>query len=229
MKYENILTGEFIKRPNRFIADISIDGKSWECHVKNTGRCRELLIKGSKIYVQKHSNPKRKTQYSLISVLKGNVLVNIDSQAPNKVVEEFLRSERGRTFFGNIKVIKPEFTYGNSRFDFYVETEKKQIFIEVKGVTLEVEKTAVFPDAPTKRGVKHVLELCKAINLGYETYIIFVIQMKGVTSFRPNDETHYEFGEVLRIAQKAGVNIKAFDCIVEKDSIGIDMEIPVCL
>ncbi len=216
MKYDNIVKGKFISRPNRFIAHVEINGKEEICHVKNTGRCKELLIPGVNVFLQENDNPNRKTKFSLITVEKGNRLINMDSQIPNKVVNEWL--ENGN-LFKDITLIKPETKYGNSRFDFYVETKEKKIFIEVKGVTLEENGVVRFPDAPTERGVKHVNELCECKKEGYEAYIIFVIQMKGAMYFEPNMKTHKEFGYALKKAKNSGVNILALDCEVTKETI----------
>lgn len=218
MKYENIIQGSFIERPNRFIAHVKINGKTEICHVKNTGRCKELLIPGVTVFLQENDNPKRKTKFSLIGVIKGDRIINIDSQIPNKAVHEWILKGN---LFKEVTLIKPEKTYNKSRFDFYVETKEKRIFIEVKGVTLEDNNVVRFPDAPTERGVKHINELCDCIKEGYEAYIIFVIQMKGASYFEPNDETHKEFGDALRRAKKLGVNIIAVDCEVKEDSIEI--------
>ena len=220
MKYEKIKEGIFISRPNRFIAIVNIDGKEETCHVKNTGRCKELLIKGSKVFLEDCShNPNRKTKYDLIAVYKGDCLVNMDSQAPNKVVQEWLP-----ILFPDITLIRPETKYKNSRFDFYVETEQEKIFMEVKGVTLEVDGEARFPDAPTERGVKHIQELIACRKDGYEAYIIFVVQMKGVTHFVPNLATHPEFAEALKNAKKQGVKILCYDCKVTPDELVLDKE-----
>ncbi len=214
MKYENIKIGNFIERPNRFIAHIEVDGNLEICHVKNTGRCKELLIPNSKVFVQEFDSDKRKTKYDLISVYKENKLVNIDSQAPNKIVAEFLPK-----LFDDIKYIKPEAKYKNSRFDFYVETSNDKIFIEVKGVTLEDNGVVLFPDAPTERGIKHINELIDCKKNGYLAYIIFVIQLENVKYFTPNNLTHKAFGDTLKLAKDKGVEILAFDCKVTKDSI----------
>ena len=223
MKYEKIKEGIFISRPNRFIAIVNIDGKEETCHVKNTGRCKELLIKGSKVFLEDCShNPNRKTKYDLIAVYKGDCLVNMDSQAPNKVVQEWLP-----ILFPDITLIRPETKYKNSRFDFYVETEQEKIFMEVKGVTLEVDGEARFPDAPTERGVKHIQELIACRKDGYEAYIIFVVQMKGVTHFVPNLATHPEFAEALKNAKKQGVKILCYDCKVTPDELVLDKEVKV--
>ena len=218
MKYDNILKGKFISRPNRFIAHIEINGKIEICHVKNTGRCKELLIPSVTVFVQENNNPKRKTKFSLISVIKEKRIINMDSQVPNKVVHEWILKGN---LFTDVTLIKPETKYNKSRFDFYVETKNKKVFIEVKGVTLEEQGIVKFPDAPTERGVKHVKELCDCVKEGYDAYIIFVIQMKDVLHFEPNVETHKEFAEALKEAKKHGVHILAVDCEVKEDSIDI--------
>lgn len=224
MKYERIETGKFIERPNRFIAYVEIAGQKETVHVKNTGRCAELLQPGATVYVQKADNPERKTQWDLIGVKKGKRMINMDSQIPNKVVEEWIRKGN---LFPNATLIKPETTYKHSRFDLYVEEENRKIFIEVKGVTLEENGVVKFPDAPTERGVKHIGELCEAVKDGYEAYVFFVIQMKGVKYFTPNMKTHAAFGEALRNAEEEGVHILAYDCKVSKDSIELAKEVPV--
>lgn len=219
MKYNNIVKGRFISRPNRFIANVEIDGKNEVCHVKNTGRCRELLIPGeTTVYLEESDNPNRKTKYSVIGVLKGDKKINMDSQVTNKVVHEWILKGN---LFEDVTLIKPEKTYKNSRFDFYIETKSGKAFIEVKGATLEEDGIVRFPDAPTERGVKHIHELCQCIDDGYKAYIIFVIQMKDVLYFTPNDITHKEFGDALRAAEKKGVKIIAVDCDVTEDSIDI--------
>lgn len=225
MRYENIVTGQFKSRPNRFIAMVEIDGKIEKCHVKNTGRCRELLLPDAEVYLEKSGNPQRKTAYDLIGVKKGELLINMDSQAPNKAVKEWLEEE---AYFKHVTFIKPECKYGNSRIDFYLETEEgRKIFIEVKGVTLEEEGIARFPDAPTERGIKHIQELQQAVAEGYEAYILFVIQMKEIRQFEPNDRTHQAFGDALREAQKHGVSILAYDCVVTRDSMRLDNPVKV--
>lgn len=223
MQYENIITGVFLKRPNRFIAICEIDGREEICHVKNTGRCRELLVSGETVYLEKNNNFKRKTKYDLIGVLKGSELFNIDSQAPNKVFGEFLREGR---LFSDISIIKPECKYKNSRFDFYVEHGEKKTFIEVKGVTLEENGVLLFPDAPTERGVKHIHELCSALDDGYEAYMVFVIQTEKAKYFTPNKKTHPEFSEALKIAQKSGVKIVCFNCYTEYNVLKIKDVVP---
>ncbi|MBQ8207673.1 MAG: DNA/RNA nuclease SfsA [Clostridia bacterium] len=229
MNYKNIKIGEFIDRPNRFIAHVLLDGEAVTVHVKNTGRCKELLKKGSKVYLSETDNPERKTKYDLIAVQKvyddGRCeLVNIDSQAPNTAAYEWLK--KGELFSSSASV-RREVTYGDSRFDLYIEDGERRAFIEVKGVTLERGGFALFPDAPTERGIKHVSELAKSIADGYEAYVLFVIQMKGVHTFSPNDETHKAFGDALRNAYKEGVKILAYDCIVTEASIEIDQKINV--
>ena len=216
MKYSNIVKGNFIDRPNRFIANVIINNKIEVCHVKNTGRCRELLINGVTVYLEKCSNPNRKTQYDLISVQKNDRLINMDSQVVNKVVHEFIP-----TLFENVKYIKPEYKYGNSRIDFYVETESEKILIEVKGVTLENDGVVSFPDAPTERGIKHLKELQKAVTEGYKAYVLFVVQMSDVKYFKPNNITHPEFATELKKAKENGVIPLVFDCAVTPDSIEI--------
>ena len=226
MQYNNMQKAIFLRRPNRFIAHIEVDGREEVCHVKNTGRCRELLTDRATIYVQHHDDSKRKTKYSLIAVEKGKLLVNMDSQAPNKVVGEWLIEKEP---FGKVKLLKPECTYGSSRFDFYLETETEKFFIEVKGVTLEEEGVVRFPDAPTERGIKHLQELCACKEAGYKAAVIFVVQMEGMQYFEPNDKTHPQFGEALRQAQSAGVEVLAYECKVTPDSLVIDKAIPVKL
>lgn len=226
MKYANICKGYFIDRPNRFIAHVEINGNAETVHVKNTGRCAELLRPGAEVYLQDSKNPARKTRYDLIGVKKGERQVNMDSQVTNLVVKEWI--ENGN-LFENVSLIKSEYTYGNSRFDLYVEADGKKIFIEVKGVTLENDGVVRFPDAPSERAVKHVEELMQAVKEGYESYVFFVIQMKDVSYFTPNIDTHAAFGEALIHAAKQGVKILAYDCDVEEDSICIRKEVPVIL
>ncbi len=216
MKYQNIRKAKFLSRPNRFIAYIDIQGKEEVCHVKNTGRCKELLIPGVRVFVQRVEGKHRKTKYDLIGVCKGNKIINIDSQAPNKVFFEWLNQN---DIFKDVHSIKPECNYRNSRFDFYVQSSSRKIFIEVKGVTLEQRGVALFPDAPTQRGVKHIRELCQSVQEGYDAYIAFIIQMKDVLYFAPNYKTHWEFGEALKEAKSYGVKIVALDCDVTIDAI----------
>lgn len=224
MEYNNIVKGRFIDRPNRFIANCEINGKTEVCHVKNTGRCKELLVQGTTVYLQKSDNPNRKTQYDLIAVQKGERLINMDSQIVNSVALEYVPR-----LFDKIKFIKPEYTYGNSRFDIYIETETDKIFVEVKGVTLESGGVTAFPDAPTVRGVKHLKELQKAVKEGYKAFALFVIQINDVKYFEPNRNTHPEFADELKKAAENGVNLLAFDCKVTPHSIEIDKRVPIKL
>ena len=224
--YDKIFEGNFISRPNRFIAEVEIGGKVEICHVKNTGRCKEILIPGVKVYVNQSDNPNRATKYDLIAAYKGERLINIDSQVVNKVFGEYLRSGR---YIDGIKHIKPEAKYGRSRFDFYVETEERKIFIEVKGVTLEENNIAMFPDAPTERGVKHLNELSECLKDGYEAQVIFIIQMRGIRYFTPNIKTHPAFGEALAAAEAAGVKVTALDCVVTLDGLEIKDFVPIRL
>ncbi len=230
MKYKNIAEGDFVSRPNRFIAKVIVNGIEETVHVKNTGRCRELLVPGVKVYLEKSDNPARKTKYDLISVEKvtsnGVLLINMDSQIPNDVAGEYLRN---CGLFSRNAIFKREVIYSKSRFDYYIEDGDRQAFVEVKGVTLESDGIASFPDAPTERGVKHIEELVKAKNEGYEAYILFVIQMCPVKIFKPNDITHKAFGDSLRNAFSKGVKILAVDCIITKNSIEFNENIPVSL
>ena len=218
MKYDNIERAVFRSRPNRFIAQVDLQGHTETVHVKNTGRCKELLVPGAEVILEKSANPARKTRYDLICVNKSGRWINMDSQVPNKAAVEWIR--KGGLFPEEVTV-KQEKTYGNSRFDIYVESEQRKAFVEVKGVTLEDHNIARFPDAPTERGVKHVEELIRCMKDGYEAYLLFVIQMKGITLFEPNWNTQPAFGEVLQRAQKAGVNLIARDCLVTEDTIEI--------
>lgn len=224
MKYDNVVRGTFLERPNRFIAMVLIDGNIERCHVKNTGRCKELLIRGATVVLQYFNSVKRSTDYDLIAVYKGDLLINMDSQAPNKVAEESLKD-----IFGSLDTIKREIRYGNSRFDLYAEKDGRKIFVEVKGVTLENDGICMFPDAPTERGVKHVRGLIEAKSDGYETYVLFIIQMNGMKMFKPNYETHFEFGRALEDAEKSGVGIIARGCVVTEDSLTMGKEVPVIL
>ena len=281
MKYNQVVPGIFLQRPNRFIAHILINGKEEVCHVKNTGRCRELLIPGCTVYCAVSDNPQRKTKYDLIAVEKSieskivfanagipsqktkeppetnsTLLVNMDSQAPNAAVKEWLLS--GTSLFGKIDLLKPEYKYGNSRFDFYLEcktetkrtgtsskstekveamqaptenetTRSRKIFLEVKGVTLEDNGVVLFPDAPTERGVKHVRELIRCHEEGFETYVLFVVQMERALYFTPNRKTHPQFADALCDAQNAGVQLLAYTCKVTPDEMKIDKELKVRL
>lgn len=226
MIYNNIKAGIFKARPNRFLAHVEIEGCIEICHVKNTGRCKELLLPDCTVYVEEASNTARKTKYSLIAVQKGERIINMDSQVPNKAVHEWLLAGN---LFQDIMLIKPEKVYGNSRFDFYIETSKQKIFMEVKGVTLEEDGVVRFPDAPTERGVKHMNELISCTKQGYEAYILFVIQMTEVIKLEPNDLTHPEFGMTLRRAKSEGVHVLAYDCEVKPDSLSIRKPVPVVI
>jgi len=224
MKYDNIVEGIFLARPNRFIAYVEINGAVEVCHVKNTGRCAELLIPGARVFLQRSDNPARKTKYDLIAVYKGEMLINMDSQAPNKAVAEFIPQ-----LFEGVTLIKPEAKHGDSRYDFYIEAGERKIYMEVKGVTLEEDGVALFPDAPTERGVKHLNGLMSCVEEGFEAAALFVIQMKGVREFRPNVRTHPAFGEALRCAAEAGVRVYAMACRVTPDEMIIDKPVAVCI
>ena len=228
MKYKNIVKGTFLSRPNRFIAKVLIDGEEHTVHVKNTGRCKEFLINGADVYLEMSDNPARKTKFDMIAVEKVRendvLLINFDSQVANDAAYEFLKSGK---LFSYEAIVKREVKYGDSRFDFYIEDGERKAFLEVKGVTLEFDGVAYFPDAPTERGIKHINELIKCKNDGYEAYILFVVQMKGVYKLKPNDDTHKAFGDALRNAANSGVNILAVDCNVTPDSIEVDSYINV--
>lgn len=226
MRYKNIVKGEFISRPNRFIANVKIDGEIYKCHVKNTGRCRELLVPGCEVWLEHCKSENRKTEYSLITVNKNGKLINMDSQAPNNAAEEWIK---GGGLIPDIQLLKREQKWGDSRFDFYFETENEKAYAEVKGVTLEENGVVMFPDAPTERGVKHVKELCRLKEEGFGAYLIFVIQMKNVKYFTPNIKTHREFAEALWQAEKAGVSIVAADCFVTPDTMEIRDRVKVIL
>lgn len=215
MKYREIADGRFIDRPNRFIAHVEIDGVVETVHVKNTGRCRELLLPQTAVRLEVSDNPKRKTKYDLVSVYKKGIgWINIDSQAPNRVVKEWLKTQ-------DYDVIKPEYTYGDSRIDFYMKKGSQEYLMEVKGCTLEIDGVGYFPDAPTVRGVKHLRELARARKSGYECAVAFVIQMEGITEVRPNVAMQQEFGEALEEARAAGVEILFFMCEVGRDTLRI--------
>lgn len=224
MQYESVVPGRFLSRPNRFIAQVEAEGGVWTVHVKNTGRCRELLTPGSAVYLEKSGNPRRKTAYDLIAVQKGDLLVNMDAQAPNQVFAEWLEPQLPEG-----AVLHREYRYGDSRLDFCVEGPRGLFLIEVKGVTLEEGGEARFPDAPTERGVKHIHELRKAAEAGLGAALFFVVQMEGMKSVAPNDETHPAFGEALREAAAHGVRVCAWDCAVTPESLTIRREVPVLL
>lgn len=226
MKYKNTVRAEFCDRPNRFIAHVKINGVMETVHVKNTGRCRELLVPGYPVILEKSDNPARKTAYDLISVCKEGRWINMDSQAPNEAAAEWIQG--GGLFPEEVSVYR-ERKYGNSRFDIYVESPERKAFIEVKGVTLEENNIVRFPDAPTERGLKHVEELAECMQDGYEAYLLFVIQMKDVRKFQPNWNTHHRFGDALKAARKAGVRILAMDCMIGEDFMKIQDPVEVDL
>lgn len=226
MQYANIRPAVFLSRPNRFIARVDIDGREETVHVKNTGRCKELLVPGRTVWLEEGTNPNRKTKYDLIAVDKDGLPVNMDAQAPNRVFAEWAKAGH---FVPDLTLLRPETTWGKSRFDFYWEADGRKGFVEVKGCTLEDNGFCRFPDAPTERGVKHLLELVSCMQDGYEAAICFVIQMEGMKSFSPNDETHPAFGDALRSAAKQGVQVLAVGCTVTPDSLTITHTIPVVL
>lgn len=223
MTYKQVEKATFLSRPNRFIAHVLLQEEEIVCHVKNTGRCKELLLPGATVYLAKAENPNRKTQYDLIAVEKGDRLINLDSQIPNAVAKEWLEQQP------EITKIIPESRFGDSRFDFYLEKGNEKAYLEVKGVTLEENGVALFPDAPTIRGVKHLRGLTEAIRAGYHAYVLFVIQMKGISCFTPNLRTHPAFGEALSAAKNAGVTLLAFDCQVAPDHITLADPVEITL
>lgn len=226
MRYDNIHKGKFLSRPNRFIANVEIDGKAEVCHVKNTGRCKELLVEGCTVWLEHSDSESRKTAFDLVAVEKGDRLINMDSQAPNKAVGEWLREKKP---FGEGFSVYPEKKYGNSRFDFYLESQDRKILMEVKGCTLEKDGVVLFPDAPTLRGVKHIEELSHCLDEGYEAYIMILVQMSDVKYFTPNYDTHPEFGEALKKASRKGVKILCYDCNVTHDSMTVGKPVKVKL
>ena len=226
MHYQNVRAAKFIDRPNRFIAHVELDGSVETVHVKNTGRCRELLVPGCTVYLEKGANPARKTAYDLIAVDKGGILINMDAQAPNKVFHEWAASGG---FAPDVTAIRPEYTYGGSRLDFCVETEGRLHLVEVKGVTLEENGNALFPDAPTERGAKHLRGLQRAVAEGCACYALFVIQMRPVLYLHPNDATDPVFGKALREAAAGGVHVLAVDCQVTPNSMTVGQTVEVRL
>ncbi len=224
MEYQNIKEAIFLRRPNRFIAHVLIDGQEEIVHVKNTGRCRELLTEGARVILEKGANPGRKTKYSIIAVYKGDILINMDSQVPNAAAEEALKKGR-LSEIGVPDFVRREMAYGESRLDLYYENNGRRGFIEVKGVTLEENGVAMFPDAPTQRGEKHVMELMRAREEGYEAGILFLIQMKGPYMFRPNRITDPKFAEALKRARGSGVKIMVYDSLVTENSILLDEKV----
>lgn len=228
MKYYDIFEAKFIDRPNRFIANVIINDNKEKVHVKNTGRCREILREGAKIYIEKASNPNRKTKYSLISVYKGDMLINIDSQVPNKVVYDAIL-ENKIDKLKDTSILNREVTYKNSRFDLYYEKNNIKGFIEVKGVTLEKDGLAMFPDAPTERGTKHIYELIDSLENGYKSYIFFLIQIDNINKFTPNSIRDPGFAKALKTAKEKGIEILAYNSKVTKDSIEIGEKINILL
>ena len=226
MRYGTVVKGHFLRRPNRFIAHVETEDGVQVCHVKNTGRCQELLLPGAVVYLERATNPNRKTLYDLIAVEKGDLLINMDAQAPNRVFAEW--TAQGH-FLSDLRAIHPEYRYGDSRLDFALETGTGLHLVEVKGVTLEEGGVVRFPDAPTVRGVKHIHELQKAVQVGIPSVLFFVIQMQGVAYFTPNDDTHPAFGQALREATAAGVQVLAYDCTVAPNSLEIHAPVPVKL
>ena len=228
MQYQNVKKAVFLRRPNRFIAQVALDGRTETVHVKNTGRCRELLVPGAAVYVEGSDNPKRKTKYDLIAVEKGSRLINMDAQAPNKVFGEWAAAGG---FRDGLTLLRPETTWGNSRFDFYWESSEngRKGFVEVKGVTLEEEGAVYFPDAPTERGVRHVEELMACRAAGYEAALFLVVQMEGAAFWSPNDRTHPAFGAAVRAAAAAGVEILCRDCRVTPASLTMGAPVAVRL
>ena len=226
MTYDRIVEGRFIQRPNRFIAHVELNGERVVCHVKNTGRCRELLIPGVTVYLERGTSPNRKTPYDLIAVEKGSRLINMDSQAPNKVFGEWAAAGG---FLPGVTAIRSEYVCGDSRLDFCIETERGPHLVEVKGVTLEENGHARFPDAPTERGIKQIRELQKAVEKGLDATLFFVVQIENIDCVSPNDDTHPAFGAVLREAASHGVNVCAYDCAVTPDSLTIRRPVSVIL
>lgn len=225
MKYFAIQRGVFLSRPNRFVSYCRLEGgEEVRCHVKNTGRCKELLVPGCTVLLEQAGNANRSTQYDLVAVYKGDRLINMDSQAPNRVAAEFLE-----TYYEGCSLLRPEYTFGKSRFDFYLERPGERRLVEVKGVTLEEDGHTRFPDAPTLRGLRHVEELTAACRSGYAATILFVIQMERVTDFAPNDATQPEFRRALQSAEEAGVEILAYDCTVTEEGLKISSSVPILL
>ena len=224
MQYGTVVQGRFLARPNRFIARVETAAGEEICHVKNTGRCRELLVPGAEVVLAVSDNPARKTKCDLVAVYKGGRLINMDSQAPNHVAAEGLPR-----LIPGLTLLRPETRFGDSRLDFYWEAGEKRGFVEVKGVTLEEDGHARFPDAPTERGVKHLHELMRAVAEGHRATVFFVLQMAGMTDFAPNDDTHPAFGAALRQAAEAGVHVAAYGCRVTPDTLELDRPVPVIL
>ena len=233
MTYHDLRPAVFLARPNRFVARVELDGREETVHVKNTGRCRELLVPGRTVYLEGSANPRRRTKYDLVAVEKPRpdrppLLINMDAQAPNRVFGEWMAAGQGAALgLPRPALLRPETTWGNSRFDFYWELSDRRGFVEVKGCTLENGGRALFPDAPTQRGVKHLRELIACRQAGYEAAVCFVVQMAGMAAFSPNDATHPGFGAALREAHRAGVRVLAVECAVTPDSLVMTGPVPV--
>lgn len=223
MRYGRTVRGTFVSRPNRFVAQVEIDGSIETVHVKNTGRCREILVPGTTVVLEDSGNPGRKTRYDLIAAYKDGNLINIDSQAPNRAFMEFLPHSG---LFGDDPMVLPEHVHGDSRFDFYVESGDRRAFLEVKGVTKEIDGLCMFPDAPTERGLKHIRGLESCLSEGFEAYVVLIVQMKGIREFVPDYAIHEEFGHELERAEALGVRILVYDCLVTEDSMTVDSPLP---
>ena len=228
MKYKNVVEAIFINRPNRFIANVVIDGKLEKVHVKNTGRCKEILTEGTRVYLEKANNPNRKTRYSLISAYKDDLLINIDSQVPNEVVYSSIRENKIEELI-DVDILKKEVNYRGSRFDLYYEKGDEKGFIEVKGVTLEIDGLSLFPDAPTERGTRHIREIIQSVEEGYNSYIFFLVQIPEIKFFKPHEEMDKAFSHALLEAKEKGVNILAYNSLVTKDEILLGQRIKVLI
>ncbi|NLW41255.1 MAG: DNA/RNA nuclease SfsA [Tissierellia bacterium] len=228
MKYKNVVEAIFINRPNRFIANVVIDGKLEKVHVKNTGRCKEILTEGTRVYLEKANKPNRRTRYSLISAYKGDLLINIDSQVPNEVVYSSIRENKIEELI-DVDILKKEVNYRGSRFDLYYEKGDEKGFIEVKGVTLEIDGLSLFPDAPTERGTRHIREIIQSVEEGYNSYIFFLVQIPEIKFFKPHEEMDKAFSHALLEAKEKGVNILAYNSLVTKDEILLGQRIKVLI
>ena len=223
MRYARTREAEFVSRENRFVATVLMDGEEVRVHVKNTGRCGEILLPGTRVVLSESDNPGRRYRYDLVAAWKGDLLINIDSQSPNRAFGEFVMSSG---IFGPDPTVHPEHTHGDSRFDFYIESGERRIFVEVKGVTREFDGICMFPDAPTERGLKHIRGLERCVSEGYEAYIALVVQMKGMREFVPDYEIHREFGDEMERAESMGVGVLVYDCVVTEDSMTVDSPLP---
>ena len=223
MRYGKTVRGVFVSRPNRFVARVEINGTIETVHVKNTGRCREILVPGATVVLEDSGNPDRRTRYDLIAAYKNGMLINIDSQAPNKAFSEFIPRSG---IFGEDPQVFPEHAHGDSRFDFYIESGERRIFVEVKGITKEIDGVCMFPDAPTNRGLKHVMGLESALSEGFEAYVVLIVQMKGMREFVPDYAIHEEFGRELEKAESEGVGVLVYVCVVTEDSMVVDSPLP---